>query len=300
MDLADPQSWQGYAYADNRPTTDSDPTGTYINTCQDNDNNFCVSRPHVTHKTPCTNDTTCSTRVPRCDIKCHLKKPALPGEPPLGWLKRHHYKGSNDFTLGDAIAFANNGDPEAALYVCEHVLNLGRSACGDTTGQAEGANPLVAVTVLTAAVACIAFFVVCATAIAEGTLAFASGGSVGGMRAGAGLVDDAEDLTGPALARKLGKEGEDLAGIRGPKVRIDSLTGTANYRVPDQLTDTFLLEVKNEAELSLTSQLQDFDLYAQQEGLAFILLVRTNTKISQPLQDLVNTGKIVLLRGLPG
>src|SRR5713226_1408683 len=36
-----------------------------------------------------------------------------------------------------------------------------------------------------------------------------------------------------ALARELGDAGEAMSGITGPKVRIPSLTGTANYRVPD-------------------------------------------------------------------
>lgn len=44
-----------------------------------------------------------------------------------------------------------------------------------------------------------------------------------------------------ALARQLGKEGEALAGIdQAAKVRIPSLTDTAAYRIPDELTATTL------------------------------------------------------------
>lgn len=43
---------------------------------------------------------------------------------------------------------------------------------------------------------------------------------------------------------QVGKAGERAAGIVSPKVRIPSLTGTAKYRIPDELTPTTLRSQK--------------------------------------------------------
>jgi hypothetical protein len=77
------------------------------------------------------------------------------------------------------------------------------------------------------------------------------------------------------------------------------LSGTASYRIPDELTSTALGEVKNVANLSHTNQLRDFAAYAQQEGLMFNLDVRGSTTLSGPLQDAVSAGQINLIRNLP-
>ena len=58
---------------------------------------------------------------------------------------------------------------------------------------------------------------------------------------------------GLANSRALGIAGEQAVGV-GAKTRIPSLTGTAKYRIPDQLTSTTLGEVKNVSHLSLTRQ----------------------------------------------
>lgn len=68
-----------------------------------------------------------------------------------------------------------------------------------------------------------------------------------------------------------------LAGInQAAKVRIPSMTGTAAYRIPDELTDTSLTEVKNVATLSYTNQLRDFYWYVSLTGRSFNLIVRVN------------------------
>jgi len=87
--------------------------------------------------------------------------------------------------------------------------------------------------------------------------------------------------TGIANSRALGIAGEQAVGV-GSKTRIPSLTGTANYRIPDQLTSTTLGEVKNVSHLSLTRQLTDFHLYSQQNRLQFTLYTRP-TSTFQPL-----------------
>jgi len=95
-----------------------------------------------------------------------------------------------------------------------------------------------------------------------------------------------------------GQEGERLAGISGPKSRIDSLTGTARYRIPDKLDleRGFLREVKNVKELSMTSQLLDDVLYAREVGLEFQLQVAADTEISHGLlYDFIMSGEIKLM-----
>jgi hypothetical protein len=93
-------------------------------------------------------------------------------------------------------------------------------------------------------------------------------------------------------ARALGVAGEEAVGV-GEKTRIPSLTGTAEYRIPDQLTSTTLVEVKNVSHQTLTKQLMDFHLYSQQTGRQFILYTRPNTTFSGPLQNLINNGSIL-------
>lgn len=95
-------------------------------------------------------------------------------------------------------------------------------------------------------------------------------------------------------ARKLGKAGEDAAGVVAEnKQQIESLTGSAKYRIPDVLTPSTIEEVKNVARQHLSRQLKDYILYAQKTGRQFILHTRRSTKLSKPLQDLVDQGVVV-------
>ena len=95
-------------------------------------------------------------------------------------------------------------------------------------------------------------------------------------------------------AGQLGREGMAAAGIEQNTVRIPSLTGTAQYRVPDGLTNTTLSEVKNVANQSLTSQVRDYIQYSQQQGLNFELYVRPTTQLSKPLQQQISQGNVTL------
>ncbi|MEL7658128.1 MAG: putative toxin, partial [Bacillota bacterium] len=114
---------------------------------------------------------------------------------------------------------------------------------------------------------------------------------------------DTTNSTGPSntatttdQARQLGKEGEDAAGIVNPKERIPSLTGTANYRVPDELLhdEQILREIKNVGRQSYSSQLKDFNEWATQKGYQFVLEVRPGTILSRPLQEAIENGDIIL------
>lgn len=96
-------------------------------------------------------------------------------------------------------------------------------------------------------------------------------------------------------ARKLGQQGEQAANIVKNTERIKSLTNTAKYRVPDALSKTTLTEIKNVKYQALTNQIKDFVLWSEQEGLEFVLKTRLDTKISAPLQNLIDEGKIIHL-----
>jgi RHS repeat-associated protein len=114
------------------------------------------------------------------------------------------------------------------------------------------------------------------------------------------MIDEAASAaqSGTALARQLGQAGEDAVGITGPKTQIQ-IPGTDRIRIPDQLTDTTLTEVKNVANQSFTQQLQDFSTYAQQTGRSFDLYVRPSTQLSGPLQQAIANGQISL-KFIPG
>ncbi len=91
-----------------------------------------------------------------------------------------------------------------------------------------------------------------------------------------------------------GKAGELASGLVKNTEHIPSYTGTATYRIPDALTDTFLAEVKNySGTLSYTNQLKDFVLYSQDKGLDMFLY--TNAPLSGPLQQVVDSGLIKLI-----
>jgi hypothetical protein len=93
----------------------------------------------------------------------------------------------------------------------------------------------------------------------------------------------------------LGKAGEEAAGITARKESI-KVPSSGRTRRPDELTETMLREVKNVAEQAKTSQMRDYLEIAEKTGRQFQLDVRTSTKISGPLQALIDAGKIILRR----
>jgi hypothetical protein len=101
--------------------------------------------------------------------------------------------------------------------------------------------------------------------------------------------------TGTTLARALGQVGEQTAGITKNTQRIPSSTGTASYRIPDQLLpdQRLISEVKNVSKFSLTNQLRDFIAYAEKNKYVFELWTRASTTFSAPLQKLIDEGKII-------
>jgi RHS repeat-associated protein len=177
-------------------------------------------------------------------------------------------------------------DPITLLQIRNHVFLLALEIIGEIAGTALS---------IVKDLVCEFAFAIAATAL----IAAASGlirGVARGVKIGITKFINARKM---AKVRKLGKLGEEAAGIIAErKQSIPSLTGTAEYRIPDELTDLHLREVKNVKYLSKTKQVQDFLLYAQDKGLDFILEVRKTTKISKPLLDLEKAGTIIIKRTL--
>ena len=140
--------------------------------------------------------------------------------------------------------------------------------------------------------------------VAAGGSALVSTVATGGLGAGATYVannlSQAVNRAAPTVQASTtkmqqvaakGKAGEIASGLVKNTRRIPSLTGTASYRIPDGLTDTVLAEVKNySGTLSYTSQLKDFVLYAQSNGLEMHLY--TNARLTSSLQQVVDSGLI--------
>jgi RHS repeat-associated protein len=102
----------------------------------------------------------------------------------------------------------------------------------------------------------------------------------------------AAELEGTALARALGRAGEEASGLVRNTSRIASLTRTAAYRIPDGLTETTLSEVKNVSRLGRSNQLRDFAAHSSQQGFNFDLYIRADTKLTGPLQQFILDNKI--------
>jgi hypothetical protein len=94
--------------------------------------------------------------------------------------------------------------------------------------------------------------------------------------------------------RRIGREGEAAADIAKNTKRIESLSGKAAYRVPDEMTPTTLTEVKNVATLSFDAQIRDFLHYSIMTERRFILKIRPGTKLSKSLEDAIRAGWIHL------
>ncbi|MEU8895753.1 putative toxin [Nocardia sp. NPDC048505] len=110
------------------------------------------------------------------------------------------------------------------------------------------------------------------------------------------MVKDVGKSKGAKNQRK-GKRGEERAGI-DPSTPKTPISINGRTRIPDKLDPIAgtLTEVKNVNSLSKTKQIQDFLDYSNANGLKMELIVDTRTKLTGPLQQLVDTGQITLKR----
>lgn len=102
-----------------------------------------------------------------------------------------------------------------------------------------------------------------------------------------------------AGSRAAGNAGEQAAGIVKNTTHIKIPGDVRGYRIPDELNDSVIGEVKNVSSLSYTSQLRAYSAFAQSKNLTFNLYVRGSTMLSGPLQETIDSGVINLIRNLP-
>ena len=99
---------------------------------------------------------------------------------------------------------------------------------------------------------------------------------------------------GIARSAELGQAGEEAVRAAyniGSKITIRV---GERIRIPDGLTATTLTEVKNVAQLNLTTQLRDYMAFAQETNRTFVLFVRKGAILSKPLQEAISSGQIIL------
>lgn len=81
----------------------------------------------------------------------------------------------------------------------------------------------------------------------------------------------------------MGRVGEKMAGIDQSQKKAIRING--RVRIPDELTQTTLKEVKNVKYISNTRQLRDFADYAKATGRSLELWVRPTTKVAKTVID---------------
>ena len=131
-------------------------------------------------------------------------------------------------------------------------------------------------------------------AVIGGVLGYFGGAFFGASGIKAGTLASKISMS---RVRWVGKIGEKLSKLPKNTKHIESLSKTAKYRIPDYLdkTNKIIGDVKNVKELSYTSQLKDFMLYAEKYGYTYVIKIRKTTQLSSTLKSLVDAGKIVLL-----
>ncbi|WP_432015299.1 putative toxin [Streptomyces cucumeris] len=96
----------------------------------------------------------------------------------------------------------------------------------------------------------------------------------------------------------LGQQGESASGI---VKNTQKLAMNGRGRTPDELDHArgVIGEVKNVKYQHLSTQIKDYLDYAHANGYSMNLYVRSNTRLSGPLQARVDSGEINLIRNLP-
>lgn len=94
-----------------------------------------------------------------------------------------------------------------------------------------------------------------------------------------------------------GRIGELKAGIE-PNAPKTEIVINGRTRIPDRIDPISreLTEVKNVNSVGKSKQIEEILAYASQRGYTMTLVVDTRTAISGPLQQLVNSGQLRLVR----
>ncbi|WP_084261552.1 polymorphic toxin-type HINT domain-containing protein [Micromonospora rifamycinica] len=194
QDLADPQQWNGYAYAHNSPVTSSDPSGLIDGECARRDldcsayqvGNEAANQHHADN--PCWPLKKCPPpgagppkNVVQPTINDRLGK-RVPGGIPDYVLASGRYHGTGLFTYQEAFQWAAQ-DPSYSSYLCYHILNLSESTCDGFYEKIAPAPPgglkaVVQVLVIVAVLGCALAGPECIGPAAAGIGEFAAGGSL--------------------------------------------------------------------------------------------------------------------------
>lgn len=96
-------------------------------------------------------------------------------------------------------------------------------------------------------------------------------------------------------AVRVGKEGENLAGLVGRKVGV-LIGSTGRYRFPDHIDEVgkVITEVKNVKYQGWTKQLKDYAEYSSGNGYAFVLKLRQGATQSRELIKAENRGDVII------
>jgi hypothetical protein len=106
------------------------------------------------------------------------------------------------------------------------------------------------------------------------------------------LVHNVYNGQGGKVPNDLGKAGEARAGI---KKNTAAVTVNGKSRIPDGVTKTYIIEVKNVKYQHLSRQILDEMEYAKSRHKKLKLIVDTNTKLSSSLKILHDNGKIKIV-----
>jgi RHS repeat-associated protein len=284
MDLGSPQQWAAYSYADNNPIAKSDPTGLLSIGSAWKNVTSAVSRG--------ASATSRWVRTHQAEIVGGVVGAVVTG----GCLAASGGVGSvGCAALGGAAAGAATNLWKSQVQGTQR-SSWGSLAMDTGVGAVSGGLGKAAAPALRRGAAAASERVVAAASrtVQVARRAVVSGRSaVTRVTSGAGRASGAANsaVDGMVGARTAGVAGEQAAGIIKNTQRIPSLSGTASFRIPDELTSTALGEVKNVVNLSYTNQLRDFAAYAQQDGPGFNLHVA--------LQDALSAGQINLIRNFP-
>ncbi|MFY0255431.1 putative toxin [Chitinophaga sp. 30R24] len=123
-------------------------------------------------------------------------------------------------------------------------------------------------------------------------LALANGSSV---RASEGLAINISNVVlakGGAAPNRTGSQGETATGSDKPGQKEIYQGASGKTREADKSTKTQLHETKNVAYQYLSTQLKDAIQHAQNGGRKFMLWLRSDTKVSQQLQQQINNGNV--------
>ncbi|MGC1469640.1 MAG: putative toxin, partial [Sphingorhabdus sp.] len=107
------------------------------------------------------------------------------------------------------------------------------------------------------------------------------------------LVGQRPQLSGTALARQLGIQGERIAGV--PVGRTGYRMPSGRMRFPDNVTRTHVIEVKNVARQGWTAQLRDYSAFANDTGRTFELRLRPGATISSELRAAWMRGDVTIV-----